>query len=78
MGTFNTWLYQNYILPYQERQREDSPYALWLSLADCDLFPQDRPLYEKCREFYSVESFLLGLRTGAALAGAFERPPEAP
>ena len=68
MSDFMKWLYAHYIRPELDAAPEGD-YEMWLSLLAGELTPDLREDYEKCREFTAIHAFLLGLRTGAGLAG---------
>ena len=71
MDQFLPWLYARYIYPYQEEHVPGSGYELDLSLMDGNLTPEDRANFNKCREFFSLQAFVLGLRTGLGLSESF-------
>ncbi len=71
MTDFLPWLYRHYIRPCQEEHIDGSPYEMSLALIESDLAPEDRRHFEKSREFWSIQTFLLGLSTGAGLERAF-------
>ena len=68
MSDFMKWLYAHYIKPQLDAAPQDE-YEMWISLMDGDLEHQFREEYEKTLEFTAIHAFLLGLRTGAGLAG---------
>ena len=74
MNEFLPWLYAHYIAPYQEERVEGSGYEMDLSLLDTNLTREDRVNFNKSREFYSLQAFVLGLRTGMGLAESFRGP----
>ena len=69
MTDFTRWLYANYIKPHIERQ-DSTGYEQPLDVLSVDLIPEQRRDCERLLEFYAVNAFLLGLRTGAGLSGA--------
>ena len=71
MDPFLPWLYARYIYPYQEEHVPGSGYEMELSLMDSDLEPEERANFEKSREFFSLQAFVLGLRTGLGLWESF-------
>lgn len=72
MEAFLPWLYARYIYPYQEKRVLGSGYELDLSLMDGSLTPEERVNFNKSREFFSLQAFVLGLRTGIGLAESFQ------
>lgn len=72
MEAFLPWLYARYIYPYQEERVLGSGYELDLSLMDSNLTPEERVNFNKSREFFSLQAFVLGLRTGIGLAESFQ------
>lgn len=72
MEPFLPWLYARYIYPYQEERVLGSGYELDLSLMDSNLTPEERVNFNKSREFFSLQAFVLGLRTGIGLAESFQ------
>lgn len=76
MEEFLPWLYTRYIYPYQEEHVLWSGYEMELSLLESNLVPEDRRNYAKSREFFSLQAFLLGLRTGLGLAESFRSDPD--
>ena len=68
MEAFLPWLYARYIYPYQEERVLGSGYELDLSLMDSNLTPEERVNFNKSREFFSLQAFVLGLRTGIGLS----------
>ena len=76
MEEFLPWLYTRYIYPYQEEHVLGSGYEMELSLLESNLVPEDRRNYARSREFYSLQAFLLGLRTGLGLAESFRSDPD--
>lgn len=72
MEPFLPWLYARYIYPYQEERVLGSGYELDLSLMDGSLTPEERVNFNKSREFFSLQAFVLGLRTGIGLAESFQ------
>ncbi|MBM6977099.1 hypothetical protein [Intestinimonas butyriciproducens] len=72
MEAFLPWLYARYIYPYQEERVLGSGYELDLSLMDGSLTPEERVNFNKSREFFSLQAFVLGLRTGIGLAESFQ------
>lgn len=76
MEEFLPWLYTRYIYPYQEEHVLGSGYEMELSLLESNLVPEDRRNYAKSREFFSLQAFLLGLRTGLGLAESFRSAPD--
>lgn len=76
MEEFLSWLYTRYIYPYQEEHVLGSGYEMELSLLESNLVPEDRRNYAKSREFFSLQAFLLGLRTGLGLAESFRSDPD--
>lgn len=76
MEEFLPWLYTRYIYPYQEEHVLGSGYEMELSLLESNLVPEDRRNYAKSREFFSLQAFLLGLRTGLGLAESFRSNPD--
>lgn len=72
MEAFLPWLYARYIYPYQEERVLGSGYELDLSLMDGSLTPEERVKFNKSREFFSLQAFVLGLRTGIGLAESFQ------
>ena len=71
MDRFLPWLYARYIYPYQEKHIPGSGYEQELSLMDGALTPDDRAGYNKSRGFFSLQAFVLGLRTGLGLSESF-------
>lgn len=71
MDQFLPWLYARYIYPYQEEHVQGSGYELDLSLMDGNLDPEERVNFDKSREFFSIQAFVLGLRTGIGLSESF-------
>ena len=71
MEAFLPWLYARYIYPYQEERVLGSGYELDLSLMDSNLTPEERVNFNKSREFFSLQAFVLGLRTGIGLSESF-------
>ncbi len=71
MDPFLPWLYARYIYPYQEEHILGSGYEQELSLMDSGLDPEERANFEKTREFFSLQAFVLGLRTGLGLSESF-------
>ena len=68
MTDFMKWLYPRYIRPYLD----DVPAEEWdwqLDLLRNELPPDLWPTLEQVRERTAIHAFLLGLRTGAGLAG---------
>ena len=76
MEEFLPWLYTRYIYPYQEEHVLGSGYEMELPLLESNLVPEDRRNYAKSREFFSLQAFLLGLRTGLGLAESFRSDPD--
>ena len=76
MEEFLPWLSTRYIYPYQEEHVLGSGYEMELSLLESNLVPEDRRNYAKSREFFSLQAFLLGLRTGLGLAESFRSDPD--
>ena len=72
MEPFLPWLYARYIYPYQEEHVPGSGYELDLSLMDGSLTPEERVNFNKRREFFSLQAFVLGLRTGIGLVESFQ------
>ena len=72
MEAFLPWLYARYIYPYQEERVLGSGYELDLSLMDSNLTPEERVNFNKSREFFSLQAFVLGLRTGIGLSESFQ------
>ena len=72
MEAFLPWLYARYIYPYQDERVLGSGYELDLSLMDSNLTPEERVNFNKSREFFSLQAFVLGLRTGIGLAESFQ------
>ena len=71
MDQFLPWLYARYIYPYQEEHVLGSGYELDLSLMDGNLDPEERVNFDKSRGFFSLQAFVLGLRTGVGLSECF-------
>ncbi len=69
MTDFTRWLYANYIKPHIEHQ-DRTGYEQPLAVLAIDLMPEQRRDIERLLEFYAVNAFLLGLRTGAGLSTA--------
>ena len=69
MTDFTRWLYANYIKPHIEQQDHTGYEVPLLVLAE-DMVPEQRRDIERLLEFYAVDAFLLGLRTGAGLSAA--------
>lgn len=72
MEAFLPWLYARYIYPYQEERVLGSGFELDLSLMDSNLTPEERVNFNKSREFFSLQAFVLGLRTGIGLSESFQ------
>ena len=72
MEAFLPWLYARYIYPYQEERVLGSGYELDLSLMDSNLTPEERVNFNKSREFFSLQAFVLGLRTRIGLSESFQ------
>lgn len=72
MTDFMRWLYAHYISP-QLKAADQTGYEVHLSLLDTDLTTAQKKDYEKALELYASQAFLLGLRTGAGLAGSLQR-----
>ena len=71
MDQFLPWLYARYIYPYQEEHVLGSGYELDLSLMDGNLDLEERVNFDKSRAFFSLQAFVLGLRTGVGLSECF-------
>ena len=72
MEAFLPWLYARCIYPYQEERVLGSGYELDLSLMDSNLTPEERVNFNKSRDFFSLQAFVLGLRTGIGLSESFQ------
>ena len=62
MSDFMKWLYHRYIRPYLDAVPH-------FELVENELGQHAVESYEKIQEFTAIHAFLLGLRTGAGLAG---------
>lgn len=69
MTDFMHWLYAHYIRPQLDAS-DPTGWETPLSLMETTLDAVQREHYERTREFYAVNAFLLGLRTGCGLNGA--------
>ena len=69
MTDFMKWLYPNYIKPQLDAV-PTGDYGFHFALIDSELGPHALESYEKILEFTAANAFLLGIRTGAGLAGA--------
>ena len=67
MTDFTRWLYATYIKPHIEQQ-DRTGYEVPHDELTLNLMPDQRRQIERLLEFYAVDAFLLGLRTGAGLS----------
>ena len=65
---FKQWLYAHYIKPYLD-QCPRQGYDMELSLFENCLDPDERAQMDRVLEFWASRAFMLGVKTGAGLAG---------
>ena len=68
MSDFMKWLYPRSIRPYLDAVPQ-ADYSFHFELVENELGQHAVESYEKIQEFTANHAFLLGLRTGAGLAG---------